>query len=737
VSNLALGTEIAGHRIESEIGRGGMGVVYLAQHLRLGRKVALKVLSPELAADEGFRRRFVRESQTAANLEHPNIITVYDAGEAGGVLYISMRYVPGTDLHSLLRGEGPLAPDLALWILDRVAAALDAAHAEALVHRDVKPGNILLRRSSSAGPIEGVYLSDFGITKNLRGGSVHTESGQFVGTIDYMAPEQFRGTAPDGRTDVYSLGCVLYECLSGEVPYRRDSVIEVMYAHLQDSPPPIASLQPGLPSVLDDVLRRALAKRPDERFASCGALMEASSEALRLQRLHPETSGLTPPAIPPRSGEARPTPGAVERPRARPHAPRRTRRRRVVATMLLLVLLGAVVSAGVLLSARGGRPRSLPSNSPTFGPEAFRIDWSPHYGFPLSFRGSGNQVINRATVNFNTILAVGYATQRPNGAAVPVVWRYDGSRWQMNAFSSGRSEQMVGVATAGDRFVVGGTISRGAGKDAAVWVSPDGQVWTPIRSPQLGGTGDQAIHRVVTGRAISRITGRPGVLAVGYTEPRKGHMDASLWASSDGLQWSRLQSPTFGGPGVQDMRSAVAYGSSIVGVGDASDPGSDMDAAVWFFNGHSWSRVSRDLLREPGTQQMTAVVKGPGGDLLAVGFSSSNTSTDAVVWRSPDGRHWTRLPPLEVFGGQGDQQMFGVVWTRAGFVTAGWDRAAGAIWTSRDGRRWQEESLPDPQGGSVQLRTTVVFHDRVFVLGRVFDRDYDAILRTGAIVSRP
>jgi serine/threonine protein kinase len=234
--DLSPGTEFAGYRIERTLGRGGMGVVYLAEHKRLKRKVALKVLAPELADDERFRDRFIRESEIAASLDEPNVLPVYDAGEQDGSLYIAMRYVVGTDLRGLI-DESPLTLEDALTVVDGVARALYAAHSRGLVHRDVKPGNILIVRSTDSRAIEHVYLTDFGLTKRSASRSGLTGTGVFVGTLEYAAPEQFEGTALDPRTDVYSLGCVLFACLVGEPPFRREQDAAVMYAHLHDPPP--------------------------------------------------------------------------------------------------------------------------------------------------------------------------------------------------------------------------------------------------------------------------------------------------------------------------------------------------------------------------------------------------------------------------------------------------------------------------------------------------------------------
>src|ERR687895_1723388 len=221
-----IATEFAGYRIDRRIGRGGMGVVYLATDLRLERSVALKVLAEDLARQPGFQRRFVGESKLAASLDHPNVIPIYAAGEHQGVLYIAMRFVPGQDLRTLLREEGRLEPERAARIVAQVASALDAAHTHGLVHRDVKPANVLV---TGAGEDEHAYLTDFGLTKRSVSESGLTEGGQWVGTVDYVAPEQLKGDAVDGRADVYALGCVLYEALTGEAPFQRENELAKLW----------------------------------------------------------------------------------------------------------------------------------------------------------------------------------------------------------------------------------------------------------------------------------------------------------------------------------------------------------------------------------------------------------------------------------------------------------------------------------------------------------------------------
>src|SRR3954465_6059713 len=256
------GAEIAGYRIGPQLGRGGMGVVYKAHHLRLDRSAALKVLTPALAHNDEFRERFIRESQMAATLQHPNVVTVYDAGDDEGLLYLAMQFVAGTDLRRLLDLEGRLEPTSTLNMLSQVAGALDAAHAHGLVHRDVKPANVLV-------DIDRAYLGDFGLTKRFDATGGMTGVGQIIGTVDYLAPEQIDSGKVDGRTDLYALGCVVYECLSGRPPHYKDSDIAVLFAHVREEPVPLSSLVDGLAESVDDVIGKALAKNPEDRYTSC------------------------------------------------------------------------------------------------------------------------------------------------------------------------------------------------------------------------------------------------------------------------------------------------------------------------------------------------------------------------------------------------------------------------------------------------------------------------------------
>ncbi|MFE0698808.1 serine/threonine-protein kinase [Streptomyces sp. NPDC058872] len=264
-----LGREIAGYRVESEIGRGGMAVVYRARDLRLDRTVALKLLAPELARNDTFRKRFAHESRVAASIDHPHIVPVFEAGETEGVLYIAMRYVAGQDLVALLEREGPLPPAKTVRIAAQVASALDAAHAHDLVHRDVKPGNILVAEGTDGEHPEHVYLTDFGLTKKSLSLTGFTTVGEFVGTLDYVAPEQISGKPVDGRCDVYGLACVVFEMLVGAPPFRRETDWAVLWAQQYDPPPPLSEVRPGLPEAADSVFAKALSKTPEERYGTC------------------------------------------------------------------------------------------------------------------------------------------------------------------------------------------------------------------------------------------------------------------------------------------------------------------------------------------------------------------------------------------------------------------------------------------------------------------------------------
>ena len=317
------GDELGPYRIESTLGRGGMGTVHLATHQRLQRRVALKLITPALADDPDFRARFLRESRLAASLDHSHVIPIYDADEVDGVLFLAMRYVDGPSLQDLIREEGPLTAGETLRVAEQIGGALDAAHAAELIHRDVKPANILLTESDRH-----AYLCDFGLAKRTSSKAV-THAGSFLGTVDYSSPEQIRGEPLDGRADVYSLGCVLYQCLTGEAPYARESEVAVLQAHLND-PPPSPSPE------LKGVFARAMAKDREDRYPTAGDLATDLREA---------TVGGAPATVP---APTAPRPTRVEATQVIPQ------RRRRWPWVVALTLLVALVAGGAAIWATRG-----------------------------------------------------------------------------------------------------------------------------------------------------------------------------------------------------------------------------------------------------------------------------------------------------------------------------------------------------------------------------------------------
>ena len=275
---LPIGSVVAGYRIIELVGEGASGAVYLAEHEEKGERVALKVLADDLAHDDRFRQRFLRESTIAAGARHPHVVGILDFGEADGAVYLAMRYIEGADLRELLGDDGPLDPEGALRLVAQVGEALDEAHARGLVHRDVKPANILVDRDGAA------YLGDFGLAKHASSPSSLTGEQSFVGTIAYIAPEQIKGEQVDGRADVYALTCVLYEALTGRTPFERESELAVLFAHLHEQAPRASDVRPGLAPGLDHVLRTGTAKEPKDRYASCAELMAAARGALAGER---------------------------------------------------------------------------------------------------------------------------------------------------------------------------------------------------------------------------------------------------------------------------------------------------------------------------------------------------------------------------------------------------------------------------------------------------------------------
>ena len=752
-----VGTVFAGHRIEAVIGRGGASIVYLAEHLRLGRKAALKILAPHLADDETFRERFIRESRIAAGLDHPNIINVYDAGEVDGSLFISMRYVEGSDLEKLLGEEKVLEPSRAISILSQVASALDAAHAEGLVHRDVKPGNILVDPALSLPGLDRAYLSDFGISKRTTSRGGLTRTGQFVGTVDYVAPEQITGEPVDGRADVYSLGCVLFQCLSGRVPFPGLTEVATIYSHLHDPPPSLPGAAEAWTGV-DRVLAKALSKDKHERYDTCGALVEAARTELTAAA-SVGTDGLPTSTSGPGGATANDvgTPGisvdeveTVQREvvGAEPAAPHRSdgRRRRAVAALSGggAVLVGLIVVLAFVLTRpdeRTGVPTGPttstgPSSPPTGdgdepgGPGGVQLSWNQAYKLEHVFGGSGKQAILDAVVTVDAVFAVGHAAGTTSALDDAAVWRSsNGKRWDVTGAASlaaGGDQRMIAITEFEGRLVAAGW----DGSDAAVWTSEDdGETWTLSLSASLGADGAQLIRDLVPVGSQLIAVGASGTLAL---------QDAAAWISEDGVEWERMEGDALAAIAQQEMWAARSFGTRVVVVGYTTELG-NMDPAVWIYVDDAWSRVDPAAFADADAQTMLDVAGGTGGlPLVAVGCEGTSsrcdtalsTSADAAVWTSDDGLTWERVTPeTGRLVGEGIQVMRAIVTYRDSFVAVGSRTAPlgdldGGVWTSSDGVDWRTPGPFGPTASALggdadqSLRALVKYgRDRIAVIG--------------------
>jgi tRNA A-37 threonylcarbamoyl transferase component Bud32 len=727
-----IGTEFAGHRVEQVIGRGGASVVYLAEHLRLGRRVALKVLAPHLAEDEIFRERFIRESRIAAGLDHPTIVTIYDAGEVEEGLYISMRYVEGSDLGKILRAEGALEPPRTMLILSRVASGLDAAHTQGLVHRDVKPGNVLVESPGSV--LERAYLSDFGISKRTTTGSGLTRTGQFVGTVDYVAPEQITGEPIDGRTDVYSLGCVLFQCLSGRVPFHADTDVATIYRQLNDPPPAIESLAET--DGLNRVIAKALSKSKEDRYHSCGALIEAARGLLAAEAEVPTVVRSTVR----REASVPQTAADTDVMSVAPGREGRSRGRvlwwSAAGVVIAAGIVGAILLAGGGDGGGGPDPRGgtgagtdgleTTTTPPTpASPDNLRLNWNLIKAPNLP----GDQVMYDVAPTREGLVAVGHADGASSFDHDAAVWSSsDTERWDQSDSASlgGPGDQRAVAVTEfssddpeGDVLVVGGWDDL----IPAVWWSTNGGArLTHSSSPDLVASGGAIRDFVAFGSTL---------LAAGATGPL-GTQDAAMWRSTDGRNWTIVDDADLVASGDQQIWSVHNAGGRLVGVGYTTEGGS-YDAAVWTSrDGLDWARVDPAMFAETGVQLMKAVAGGTDRmPLVAVGCQDDSSKcdlggdSDAAVWISADGQMW-EMVGLDKEGvvGVGNQTMFGL--TRQGdtFIASGTATAKSgdldaAVWTSTDGRSWNPRLHPrfliDDLGGPPDdqaIRALTPFHRR-------------------------
>ncbi|WP_280479792.1 serine/threonine-protein kinase [Nocardia asiatica] len=395
---LSPGTVFAGYRIERVLGTGGMGTVYVVQHPRLPRREALKVLPENLGTVDEFRARFLREAELAARLDHPNIVAVHDRGLEQGRLWIAMEFVDGIDAAQLLRREGTVAPQRAVHILTETARGLDEAHRSGMLHRDVKPANILIETLDGAP--DRVLVADFGIATAAGDGTALTEVGTVVATLAYVAPEMLVDQQVDHRADVYALGCTLFELLTGAKPFPRDSAVAVMQAHLMEPPPRASAVRPDLPPAIDAVIARSMAKNPDDRHSSCGALAAATASAFGYPVDQTVLASRPPrPPAPPQPLVRRPEPTTSPL----PHPSRRSRLRYAAIAATVVALLVAIT--GVVVSTRDSSTTTADPVVPTsrargvtWGRYAFVADALPQL-LPAAPTRTGHQGIRCAAVD--------------------------------------------------------------------------------------------------------------------------------------------------------------------------------------------------------------------------------------------------------------------------------------------------------------------------------------------------
>jgi streptogramin lyase len=525
-----VGDTLAGYRIDASVGSGGMGEVYRALDTRLGRNVALKVLVSRLADDEGFRGRFLRESLLAASLDHPNAIPVYEAGEAEDRLFIAMRFVDGTDLRHILDDERVLEPERALALLAPVAGALDTAHGKGLVHRDVKPANILVAAEPTADPPEHVYLSDFGLTTLS---SQPGEAGPFTGTADYAAPELVTGGPVDGRADVYALGCVLFECLTGEPPFHCDSVMAVLWGHVNNPIPSASERNTDLAGAIDSVLRKALAKESAERYASCREFIDkardafglSASQRLTRRRLLLAGGGA---AVAVAAGVALPL--SLTRSRggqsvARPAVPLPLKEHSLLRIDQATARLAAATPLGVAPGPVALGAGAVWVTSPDEA-KLMRID-------PVT--GKITRRVDVAQVGRPTVLAAGEGAVwlgYPSDKTANVVYRYGVATGRLTTISTGEL-----FITPDDLVVAGGAVWMGC--DVVLRIEPDtGRIVAKVRLP---------------GAVLA--AGEGAVWAAGETRDRTGALQGLLWqfdlTNARVLSRSRLE------PGVVDLAAGA------------------------------------------------------------------------------------------------------------------------------------------------------------------------------------
>lgn len=596
-SGFAPGSKVAGYLLTEQIGQGGMAVVFRAHDERLDRTVALKILAPALADDDAFRHRFIRESKAAAAVDHPHIIPVFEAGEAGGALFIAMRYVIGGDAHSLISQNGPLLPGRAAEIVSQVASALDAAHAKGLVHRDVKPANMLLDASASASRPDHVYLSDFGLTKVSMQASALTGTGMVLGTLDYISPEQITGRPVNGRTDQYALACAAFELLTGAVPFCRDQAMSVMYAQLSEPPPTLTSRRPDLPLAANEVFTRALAKNSANRYPSCGEFADTLRGALQTQRTDSRH------AAEPQQSDPIPTEAGRLAPRSTKPIPaghaRAGRSRRSMLALAGATIAIVSVAAAALALGLGGHSHHLKQKGGHGGRELP----VPHYAFVrvLTDPPAGSTVVE------------GLAFSR-DGKTLAVADN-DGGTYLWDAATGRLSSTIAGPGSYGPALAVAfsphGSTLAAAYKDGVtrLYDAGTGRLISAVRDPETGSRGVQAVAFSPDGATLA-------------TGDSNG--SAYLWDVQTGAMAATLSDPGTGGNGVQ----AVAFSprGGTVATGDSNG-----SSYLWDL---STKRVAATLaVPQAGQLGILALSFSRDGASLAAGDNAGRTHVWNVALR--------------------------------------------------------------------------------------------------------
>jgi eukaryotic-like serine/threonine-protein kinase len=664
LTRLGPGSRVAGYLLENQIGAGGMAVVFRARDERLGRLVALKVLAPGLAADESFRLRFIRESQAAAAVDDPHIIPVYDAGEADGVLFIAMRLVVGGDLRSVMRHEGPLPASRAAALLSPVASALDAAHGAGLVHRDVKPGNVLV--DARPGRPQHVYLSDFGLSKGAAAAVGLTGSGQFMGTAEYAAPEQINGRPVDGQADQYALACMAFEALTGTPPFARPEPMAVLWAHLSEPPPSVASKRPDLPRAVDRVLATALAKEPHHRYPSCRDFTDDLREALGLApyndaaseaRAQAQAAAADEPAaaaaIPPISGPRR---GRHSTEETRPHRPP-YRRIGVAALAAVVVAVVAVVTIthafapGHRSSGAAGR-----ATAQTQGGAAKNI-------------GAGPSTIAVSRVaNFTDPGSAGVdsAAFSPDGKTLATA-DHDGSTYLWNVATGHRVATLSDPGSNGVQSVAfsanGKTLATAdLNSSAYLWDISTRSLMATLTDPGLQGMDSAAfgprgsnILATADQNGSTYLWAIPGGnLTATLADPGSNSSVYGVAFSPDGklLATADLDGHTYLWNVATDSRIATLAGPGVPVYGVAFSPDgkllatADQDGRTYLWNVATGHRIA--TLTDPGSSgNVTSVAFSPNGQTLATGDQDGNT----YLWNVATGH---RIATLTAPGSNSD-----------------------------------------------------------------------------------